>query len=254
MPTPQQRAYNAQRQAQGEQPRNEGTWFWRGHASPGYGRIVNDQGTELVAPVSGNTMPAIGQQVLYVPGEPVGQIRLKEVITKRSARAVREKGDFVLELLIGVAIDYSAPNITDTPGSFDASITCTGGPSIISRDLTQLTTPLNAEVVTNANYNLAVEGEGRRMFIRPQQDSVLSSSSFTINGSVSFSVLRPTRDIPEVGEFYASYSIGFQARLIRQSDNQVIDETIIGFSKTQGEGSQTASGTESFTISSTASS
>ena len=99
MPTPQQNSYRARPAL----PPVDSAWFWRGHAAPGYGRIKNSQGVEIVAPVTGNAMTAIGSEVLYAPSEPVGTIRLKEVVVPTVPATARR-------IKVNLAILYSLVN------------------------------------------------------------------------------------------------------------------------------------------------
>lgn len=102
MPSPSQQNYRDRQQAIGNKPALVGDWFWQGYTAPGYGRIMNSAGTEVTAPVTGNAMTAIGTPVLYVPGEPVGTIRLKEIVASPILQAPKVKP--------GIAILYSLKN------------------------------------------------------------------------------------------------------------------------------------------------
>ncbi len=108
MPTERQRQYQIRQQQFAQRARDEDLWFWQGHAAPGIGRIVSASGVEVEAPISGNTMPAIGQQVLYIPGEPTGQIRLREVVLPSLRRQPPRppRADWIVSTAFSLNIDF----------------------------------------------------------------------------------------------------------------------------------------------------
>ncbi|MEM6432380.1 MAG: hypothetical protein AAF773_00765 [Cyanobacteria bacterium P01_D01_bin.115] len=125
MPTPQQQDYRFRQQAVGDRPRNNGPWFWQGFARPGVGRIRNAAGILIEAPTTGNASTPIGSEVLYVPGRPVGQIRLKEVPVTAEFFRPTSKTQYFLEV-----VHFFIVNVFATTNSGSATFTSTLSPDI----------------------------------------------------------------------------------------------------------------------------